>query len=114
MEEQGNGVEDYMGEKEGEKRHGTLYSYDTRVPTERKLQSTHQKMFSMYEEDRKGNVMVKTYPMDKYIGVDVVQKGVKDGQEEEVKKEMILQMEHAAHLSTSPPRVYWITQYRPV
>ena len=66
----------------------------------------------MYEEDRKGSLMVKTFTVDKYIGLDVVQKGVKDGQEEEVKKEMILHLVHAAHLSTSPSRVYWIAQYR--
>jgi hypothetical protein len=28
-------VEDYMGEKEGKKRHGSLYNYDARVPTVR-------------------------------------------------------------------------------
>ena len=47
-------------------------------------------------------------------GVDVVQRGMKDDYEEEVKKELNLQMMHAAHLSTSPPRVYWMTQFLPV
>ena len=66
----------------------------------------------MYEEDRKGSLMVKTFTVGKYIGVDLVQKGVKDGKEGEVKKEMILHLVHAAHLSTSPSQVYWIAQYR--
>ena len=66
----------------------------------------------MYEEDRKGSLMVKTFTVGKYIGVDLVQKGVKDGKEGEVKKEMILHLVHAAHLWTSPSRVYWIAQYR--
>ena len=57
----------------------------------------------MYEEDRKGSLMVKTFTVGKYIGVDLVQKGVKDGKEGEVKKEMILHLVHAAHLSTSLP-----------
>jgi hypothetical protein len=69
-------VEDYMGEKEGVERHGSLITYKTRVPTERRKQPTNHSEFSMYEEDRKGSMMVKTYPVDKYIGVDVVQKGV--------------------------------------
>ena len=67
----------------------------------------------MYEEDRKGSLMVKTFTVDKYIGVDVVQKGVKDGQKEGVKKEMFLQMVQAAHLLTSLPWVFWITHCRP-
>ena len=46
--------------------------------------------------------------------VDVVEKGVVEkGQEEQVKKEKILQMLRDSHLSTCPPRVYWMTQSWP-
>jgi hypothetical protein len=35
-------VEDYMREKEGKKRHGSLYNYDKRAPTvKEELQTTH-------------------------------------------------------------------------
>jgi hypothetical protein len=126
--EQGIGVEDYMGEEEGEERHGSLYNYDTRVLMEWELQPTHHKRSSVYDkayqrdvlkvfdEAYKGNVFELAVSEGKYYAMDVVKERVleKDGQEEEVKKEMILQMVHAAHLSTSLPRVYWITQYRPV
>ena len=101
MEEQNRVVEDYKG-KRGEKCH------DASVLIDRLRQPTNQS--SMYKEAEKGEVMIKTYPLDKNNSMDVVQMGMKDGYEEEVKKEMILQMVHAAHLSFSPPRVYWITQ----
>ena len=103
MGEQNRVVEDFRGEM-GEKRHYAS------VLSNRLRQPTHQKNSSMYEEAEKGKVMIETHALDKYNSADVVQKGVKDGYEEEVKKEMILQMVHATHLSAPLPRVYWITQ----
>ena len=65
----------------------------------------------LFDEAYQGNVYKLTVMEGKDNAVDVVQKRVVEkGQEEEVKKEKNLQMLHAAHLSTSPPRVYWIAQ----
>jgi hypothetical protein len=127
MEEQGNVVEDYMGEKEGMKRHGSLYNYDTRVLMEWELQSTHHKRSSVYDkayqgdvlklfdEAYKGNVFELAVSEGKYYAMDVVKEmGVEKGQEEDVMREKILQMLQESHLSTLVPSVYWIAQYRPV
>jgi hypothetical protein len=115
MEEQGNGVEDYMGEKEGVKRHGSLYTYDTRVLTKRELQPTHHKRSSMFDEAYEGNVFKLAVPEGKESNVDMVKEmGVEKGHQEDVVREKILQMLQKSHLSTLVPSVYWIAQYRPV
>ena len=48
-------VEDYMGEKEGVECHGSLITYEMRVPTERKIQPTHHRESSMYKEAKNGD-----------------------------------------------------------
>ena len=115
MEEQGNGVEDYMGEKEGVKRHGGLYTYDTRVLTQRVLQPTHHRKFSVFDKAYQGNVFKLAVQEGKDNDVNVVKEmGMEKGQEEDVVREKILQMLQELHLSTLVPLVYWIAQYRPV
>jgi hypothetical protein len=69
-------------------------------------QPTHHSKSCVFNKAYRGNVFKVTVREGKDNAMDVVLKRVVEkGQEEKN-----LQMVHAAHLSTSPPRVYWITQ----
>ena len=70
-------------------------------------------MLKLFDKVYQGNMFELAISEGKCNAMDVVQKGVKDGQKEGVKKEMFLQMVQAAHLLTSLPWVFWITHCRP-
>jgi hypothetical protein len=53
-------VEDYMGEEEGEERHRSLNTYNTRVLLKIEEQPTHHSKSSVFDEAYRGNMIKVT------------------------------------------------------